>query len=135
MNKSKILIFSITLAFLSSCGFLDHNFNDQMTIEEVFSKRPTTERYLSGIYGQIPEEIFAYDQTFVPCADDAYFSWEKMDYELVNSGSYNESTVGVRGEWTPKFNPWNKYYIAINQATVFMDNVEKCPEPTRSKHR
>lgn len=133
MNKSKILIFSITLALLSSCGFLDHNFNDQMTIQEVFSKRPTTERYLSGIYGQIPEEIFAYDQTFVPCADDAYFSWEKMDYELVNSGSYNESTVGVRGEWTPKFNPWNKYYIAINQATVFMDNVEKCPELTHEE--
>ena len=115
---------------LVSCNFLDHNFNDQMTLEEVFSKRPTTERYLAGLYGYIPDDIFAYDQTFVGCADDAYFTWKKMDYELVNSGSYNESTVGVRGEWTPKFNPWSNIYIAINQCTVFMDNVDQCGELT-----
>ena len=109
----------MSLGLFSCSDYLEHNFNDQMTIEEVFSKRPTTERFLAGLYGYIPEEINAYDQSFVPCADDAYFSWEKMDYELVNSGSYNQSTTGVRGEWTPKFNPWSKYYVAINQATTF----------------
>ena len=65
---------------LVSCNFLDHNFNDQMTLEEVFSKRPTTERYLAGLYGYIPDDIFAYDQTFVGCADDAYFSLVSSPY-------------------------------------------------------
>ena len=128
-NISKLIISSLFIASLTSCNdYLTHNFNDQMTLEEVFSKRPTTERFLAGIYGSIPDEIYAYDQSFVPCNDEAYFSWEKMDYELINNGSFNQSSVGVRGEWTPKFNPWKKYYVAINQATIFMDNVEKCPE-------
>lgn len=120
----------MSLGLFSCSDYLEHNFNDQMTIEEVFSKRPTTERFLAGLYGYIPEEINAYDQSFVPCADDAYFSWEKMDYELVNSGSYNQSTTGVRGEWTPKFNPWSKYYVAINQATTFIAHIDECKELT-----
>ena len=96
MKKLRYIIIAFLSLGLFSCSdYLEHNFNDQMTIEEVFSKRPTTERFLAGLYGYIPEEINAYDQSFVPCADDAYFSWEKMDYELVNSGSYNQSTTGV----------------------------------------
>lgn len=123
-----LLIIVLTFSILSCQDYLEHNFNDQMTLEEVFSKRPTTERFLAGLYGHIPNEIHAYDQSFVPCADDAYFSWEKMDYELINNGSYNQSTEGVRGEWTPKFNPWSNYYIAINQATIFITHVDECSE-------
>lgn len=133
MKRSTILSTAVAALVLTGCNFLEHNFNDQMTIEEVFSKRPTTERYLAGLYGYLPDDIFAYDQTFIGCADDAYFSWEKMDYELVNSGSYNESTVGVRGEWTPKFNPWSNIYIAINQATVFMNHIDECGELTKEE--
>ena len=104
-----IKIFTAAIASLmmfSSCNYLDHNFNDQMTLEEVFSKRPTTERFLAGVYSVIPDGMWIFSGSFIPCADDAYFSWEKMDYELVRSGNYNESTVGVAGDWTPKFNTW-----------------------------
>ena len=128
-----IKIFTAAIASLmmfSSCNYLDHNFNDQMTLEEVFSKRPTTERFLAGVYSVIPDGMWIFSGSFIPCADDAYFSWEKMDYELVRSGNYNESTVGVAGAWTPQFNPWAKYYIAINQASVFISHVDECLELT-----
>ena len=128
-----IKIFTAAIASLmmfSSCNYLDHNFNDQMTLEEVFSKRPTTERFLAGVYSVIPDGMWIFSGSFIPCADDAYFSWEKMDYELVRSGNYNESTVGVAGGWTPQFNPWAKYYIAINQASVFISHVDECLELT-----
>lgn len=131
MKRIKILflvLLSITL--IPSCSYLDHNFNDQMTLEEVFSKRPTTEKFLAGLYSVIPDGLWIFTGSFIPCADDAYFSWEKMDYELVRSGSYNETTVGVGGDWTPKFNPWSKYYVAINQASVFISHVDECLELT-----
>ena len=71
MKKLRYIIIAFLSLGLFSCSdYLEHNFNDQMTIEEVFSKRPTTERFLAGLYGYIPEEINAYDQSFVPCADD-----------------------------------------------------------------
>lgn len=64
MKKLRYIIIAFLSLGLFSCSdYLEHNFNDQMTIEEVFSKRPTTERFLAGLYGYIPEEINAYDQS------------------------------------------------------------------------
>ena len=61
MKKLRYIIIAFLSLGLFSCSdYLEHNFNDQMTIEEVFSKRPTTERFLAGLYGYIPEEINAY---------------------------------------------------------------------------
>lgn len=137
MKYMKMLkIFALTILSLtavSSCSYLEHNFNDQMDINEVFSKRPTTEQFLAGVYSVIPDGLWIWTGSFVPCADDAYFSWEKMDYELVRSGNYNESTVGITGSWTPQFNPWAKYYVAINQASVFISNVDRCMELTEKE--
>ena len=46
MKKLRYIIIAFLSLGLFSCSdYLEHNFNDQMTIEEVFSKRPTTERF------------------------------------------------------------------------------------------
>ena len=88
MKKLRYIIIAFLSLGLFSCSdYLEHNFNDQMTIEEVFSKRPTTERFLAGLYGYIPEEINAYDQSFVPCADEPC--------ELSISGSHNLNLENV----------------------------------------
>lgn len=129
----RLLVAIMSLGIAVSCSYLDHNFNDQMTLDEVFSKRPTTEQFLAGVYSYIPDGLWVFNGSFIPCADDAYFSWEKMDYELVRSGNYNESTTGVAGQWTPWFNPWAKYYVAINQASVFIAHVDECLELTEKE--
>lgn len=83
MKIIKIFIAAIaSLMMFSSCNYLDHNFNDQMTLEEVFSKRPTTERFLAGVYSVIPDGMWIFSGSFIPCADDAYFHGRKWTMSL-----------------------------------------------------
>lgn len=55
MKKNKFKIFAAMalasmLSFSSCNDYLDVSLQDQMTLEEVFSKRVTTERYWAHIY-------------------------------------------------------------------------------------
>ena len=46
----KIWLFYFFVGFITSCDYLDVVLDNQMTQEEAFSKRETTERYLAHIY-------------------------------------------------------------------------------------
>lgn len=58
-----------------------------MTREEVFSKRPSTEAYLSHIYSYLPREFEYLDEgSAVPRSDEALFSWYQwVDYLVFNT--------------------------------------------------
>ena len=119
-----IQIATIFLLFLTnSCkNYLTPYLGDQMTMEEVFSKRISTERYLTQVYSFLPQDYSALNST-TPRSDEAYFSWTAwVGYLGHNDGSWNTTT--------DNFQTWTTYYQGINQATVFMDNVDKCTEIT-----
>ena len=123
-NRLYIPIVCLLLVLLtSSCKkYLTPYLGDQMTMEEVFSKRITTERYLTQVYAFLPHDYDALNST-TPRSDEAYFSWTAwVGYLGHNDGSWNTTT--------DNFQTWTSYYQGINQATVFMDNVDKCSEIT-----
>ncbi|WP_106832085.1 RagB/SusD family nutrient uptake outer membrane protein [Parabacteroides pacaensis] len=115
--------------FFSSCeSYLSHYMGDQMTIEEVFSKKETTEQYLAKVYSYLPNEIRAVWEAMTGCSDEAYYSWTTGQmFQNQNNGSWSPAL--------PDYHQWSHYYEAINQATVFIDHVDECRDEKVSDMR
>ena len=118
-----LLVFSIAIS-LSSCeSYLDVELQNQLTLEEVFDKRQTTESYLAQIYGYLPDEqdIVYGDGTVVPRSDEAQFSWlSGVAWLNFNNGSW--------GPTSNSYQTWQHDYNGINQATIFINNVDRNTE-------
>ncbi|MDR1097724.1 MAG: RagB/SusD family nutrient uptake outer membrane protein [Tannerella sp.] len=117
MKHTKLIfIFILFSAFLSCEEYLEVQLDNQMTQEEVFSKRATTEAYLTQVYGFLPVEAdWLNEGSAVPRSDEALFYWYSgIGYLEFNNGSW--------GPTTGTYNYWNKCYQGINQATIFMNH-------------
>ncbi|MEC3879461.1 RagB/SusD family nutrient uptake outer membrane protein [Parapedobacter sp. 10938] len=111
----------VSLGLLGSCEkYLDVELQNQMSLEEVFDKRQTTEAYLAQIYGFLPNEndMIGGEGGMVPLSDEALFSWLAwVPWLNINIGSW--------GPTTGDYQIWEHNYRGINQATIFMNNVDK----------
>lgn len=125
MNKIKsIAIIALLMSVCVSCdSYLDIPLDNQMTKEEVFSKRSSTEQYLAQVYGFLPDEsaLHGGPGSVVPRSDEALFSW----YSGIG---YLPFMNGTWGPTTGDYSIWTNSYKGINQATIFMDNVDACKE-------
>lgn len=142
MNKIKLtalaLIASSAVAFTSCDDYLEVKLKDQMTLEEVFSKRTTTLQYLKHIYSYLPadhEYQGSLSKTYggdaavgTAMADEACFSW----YQWV---SYLQFRTGDNTTATNDYNIWAHEYTGIEQAGIFMQNVTSCPDLTDEEKR
>ena len=72
-----VLLFCFLFEFMTSCNYLDAVLDNQMTQEEAFSKRETTESYLAHIYDYLPNTFdwLSDAGSAVPRSDEALFSW------------------------------------------------------------
>lgn len=129
MRKINIyLVVTLILFVFSSCEkYLEVELQNQMTMEEVFNKRNTTEAYLAQVYSFLPDETDYLWGEGSPVArsDEALFSW----LSGIPSLNFNN------GSWGPTsgaFQTWSNSYTGIKQATIFMDNVHKCVELNES---
>lgn len=133
LNKIRIMSICFILSLLStmfySCeSYLTHDMKDQLTLEEAFSKKETTERYLAKIYSYLPADHQAVWEAMTGSTDEAYYSWTTgQDYQNLNNGSW--------GPATSAYHKWTIYYEAINQASIFMDNVHLCLDEKVSEQR
>lgn len=133
MNKWKntvgYLSIILILTFSSCDKFLDVELDNQITMEEVFSKRNTTEQYLAQIYGFIPNMYYWHDNFMaacVPMSDEALFSWPSgLGYHPFCNGTWNVTTGN--------YAIWSQMYTGINQATVFIEHVNECVELTQKE--
>ena len=142
MNKIKLLGLALVTAAasLSSCSdYLEVKLDDQLSLDEVFSKRTTTLQYLRHIYSFLPYEcqfqmenaVWEYrdaDGAAVPLSDEAHFSWTMWVPHL-------NFTTGDFGPTTKNWNNWPSMYTGIEQAGIFMENVGRCPEFTDEEKR
>ncbi len=114
-------ILLLSLLALGSCDkYLEVELQNQMTMDEVFNKRQTTEAYLAQVYGYLPDEsdMVSGEGGMVPLSDEALFSWLAwVPWININSGSW--------GTTTSDYQVWAHNYRGINQATIFMNNVDK----------
>ncbi len=111
----------LVLSFFTGCDkYLEVELQNQMTMDEVFNKRQTTEAYLAQVYGFLPNEndMVSGEGGMVPLSDEALFSWLAwVPWININSGSW--------GPTTGDYQVWGHNYRGINQATIFMNNVDK----------
>jgi hypothetical protein len=93
---------------------------NQMTLEEVFNKRKTTEQYLAQVYGYLPIEhdMFNGEGGNVPLSDEALFSW-------VAWVPWLNFANGAWGVTTQDYTTWEQNYKGINQATIFIENIDR----------
>ena len=122
--KFIIAILASVMAFASCDSWFDVKLDDQAYLEDIFSKRGTTHNYLAHLYSYIPldEEIIGGDGWVVARSDEAMFSFYQWVYYLTyRTGNYSSATP----QNATYFNFWEKFYIAINQCTIFMNNVHR----------
>lgn len=126
--KSICCIFVTGLFFYSCSDYLDVKLdNNQLTLEETFSKRITTERYLAHIYSFLPNEIDILNSegSVVSRSDEALLSY--------TYGMWNKNRQGAWGVSDTDYHNWERRYQGIQQATIFMENVYRCEELSTQK--
>lgn len=128
---SYIMIAAAALSFTSCSKFLDVELHDQATLEEIFSQGNTAHRYLRHIYSFIPEDesISNREGWVVARADEAQFSWTQWVYYLIfREGNYSSATTVASGDADKAMRPWDKFYQAISQCTIFINNIDLMKE-------
>ena len=136
INKLKLFglaLLSSAVMFSSCSDYLEVKLEDQLTIEKVFSKRASTLSYLAHIYSYLPYEAEYQgtnqtaevwpggDGAVVPMSDEALFSTYQWS-------TYLNFRTGDWGPTTPYFNIWRYQYTGIEQAGIFLEHVDECPD-------
>ncbi|MGG7664191.1 RagB/SusD family nutrient uptake outer membrane protein [Dyadobacter sp. BHUBP1] len=122
MRKFSIISGILLCMFVAtSCSdYLSVELQNALTLEETFNKRATTEAYLAQIYGFLPDDsdMVGGEGSVVPRSDEAMFSWlSGVSWLNMNNGSW--------GPTTNSYATWKSSYTGINQATIFMNNVDR----------
>ena len=137
MKMNKLKLFGLALvtsaAVFTSCSdYLEVKLDEQLTLDEVFSKRTSTLNYLRHIYSYLPYEAqFQMENSIingrdadgasVAMSDESHFSWTMWVPHL-------NFVTGDYGPTTNNWNNWPAMYTGIEQAGIFMDNIDRCPE-------
>ena len=108
---------------LSACdSYFDIDFQDQANLEEIFSKKNTTERYLAHLYSYLPHDEDTHKGTgyVIPRSDEGLFGFLGYGpFNKLRSGDYSTAASGDVVE----YNVWKRMYVGIRQCTIFMDYV------------
>lgn len=128
MKYLKILAASVLMcAFsLTSCdSYFEVELDNQANIDEVFSKSNTVHDYLRHVYSYIPldEEMVtnvgAYGTSRSDEAMNSAYEW--VPYINYKTGNYSSATPADLAS----FGFWDRFYVGINQCSVFLDNIDK----------
>ncbi|ANU59120.1 RagB/SusD family nutrient uptake outer membrane protein [Bacteroides caecimuris] len=128
-----ILSFAVGLTSLVGCSdYLDSDylFDERMSIEDVFSNRDYTNRWLARGYfylsnGYLQDVCSKRDYPF-NFADDMYYG--DGGYDKWKSGQYDESGVNNSSSGI-----WKNAYLGIRQVAIFLNNIDKNKEFTEEE--
>ncbi|MCL3780924.1 RagB/SusD family nutrient uptake outer membrane protein [Prolixibacteraceae bacterium JC049] len=129
--KLKLISIIGFLFLMNSCDYLevDHYFMDMLTQEEAFQDKTYTEQWLWNTYSYLSNQEMGTkgNTAFSFASDEALFSdWEGGKLiEYYQAGEYSASRQ-------LKEDRWGHLYRGIRQASIFMANVDKCPELSKN---
>ena len=129
--KKYIFILTALLTLASCDSYFDIDFQDQANLEEIFSKKNTTESYLAHLYSYLPHDEDTHKGAgfVIPRSDEGLFGFLGYGpFNKLRSGDYSTAASGDVTE----FNKWKTYYIGIRQCTIFMDHVALDKEDTEA---
>ena len=123
--KYVMLIVLSILTFSSCKKFLDKQPDDMLTINEVFRSRTQTQAYLSSVYSFIPDVLSMQNNyNTLGITDEGDFIWAASWAGQMNNGNWNPSS-GYFDKWAP-------FYKGIRSASIFINRVDECDDPTLS---
>ncbi|MDQ0964880.1 hypothetical protein QFZ20_000283 [Flavobacterium sp. W4I14] len=127
LAKIKCLVLIVlSMLALSSCKkFLDKQPDDMLTIDEVFKSRTQTQAYLSSVYSFIPD-ILSMQNNYntLGITDEGDFIWAASWAGQMNNGNWNPSSG--------YYDKWGAFYKGIRSASIFINRVDECDDPTLS---
>ena len=139
--KKVIIILSFVAGlsvFMTGCSdYLDSDylFEERMSIEDVFSNKDYTNRWLAEGYAYLGNDYMqdVCSKKTLPFnfADDMYFGDEGDGYKAWKSGQYSEK--GVLGNNNQSLGVWETAYKGIRQVSIFLDNIDKNKEFTEEE--
>lgn len=117
------LMLTLTQCVTNVDDLLDKEEVSDLTFDQVFASAEHSYNFLTGIYGEMPSDLFMYG--------NAGFLGNGVD-EGQPKANWDQAYAYAIGDWNPtklpiNFNPWNKYYRAIRSANMFLENVDKIP--------
>ena len=131
MKKIKYFVLALALLSLNACdSYFDIDFQDQANLEEIFSKKNTTESYLVHLYSYLPHDEDTHNGTgyVIPRSDEGLFGFLGYGpFNKLRSGDYSTAASGD----VVKYNVWKDMYIAIRQCSIFMEYVDLDKEDTK----
>ena len=133
-----IILTVLTAGLTSSCTDQldsDKYFEDRVTIESVFKDKTRIKQWLANAYSYLMGsniEITSKDGSTNPfCfADDMYYGDRDKTIDATKGGdlSYNMFKLGEYDENSYITDAWGNCYKGIYQASVFIHNIDQCPE-------
>lgn len=133
MKKINLLyILLLLLATGTSCkkGFLDQLPDDRITIDDVFARRSTTERYLGNVYGYVRSDNRRFSDPWTGASDEVEYLWFRGTNTGEDAG-FRQNSMNI-GNWDPAYNFvsdfWGHYYRGIRSASYFIKRVDECVE-------
>lgn len=118
----------------TSCeDFLDRQEDEKLTFDKIWESGSDTRRYWITTMGFIPHEIrdgwVGDKDPYLGASDESSCCFDRQ-YRYINFGSWNASKV-------PYYDAigMGKYYKGIRECNIFMQNVDRCSDPTTSKEQ
>jgi len=117
MKRYIYICVALTFFLASACQKLERDIDTTVGQDEVFSKESYTKNRLSALYADLPSGFLEVDGAMLASAtDEAEHTLETSDIQLFNIGSWNPNL-------NPD-NPWSKYFKAIRNANLFLENSD-----------
>ena len=115
----RIMLLAVAAITMSSCdSFLDTSPEDLRSPDQIYETYSSTQNAMFGVYSYIrgtrPYEM-----------PDTY-STSDVDVAYTNVGTFD---MGVWSASSAQYDRWYTFYKAIREATYFLQNMDKCPDP------
>jgi hypothetical protein len=124
MKKSIYILMSLLLLTMASCKkYLDQVPDDVITVDDIFTSRVNTDKFLANIYNPLPNELTQRyagvdnSGTWTGSSDEAKYNWDFNYSNLMNTSKWKNTDDQVSYLW-------NNYYVAIRNATYFIKNID-----------
>ncbi|AMR32365.1 hypothetical protein A0256_13510 [Mucilaginibacter sp. PAMC 26640] len=124
MKKITYISMCLLALSLGSCKkYLSQVPDDIITTDKIFTSRTNTDNFLANIYNAVPNELTQrYNGTdnsgpWTASSDEAKYNWDFNYSNNMNASTWS-NTDGDVAQY------WNNYYVAIRNATYFMQNID-----------
>ena len=114
-----LLLSFLFSSFFVSCNYLDREEDMPMDFDKIWEQRATIVQALSNVWGYktaVYNEADAHP--FTGASDDAVMGQNRA-YRQINNGSWHPGNI--------PYNPWDRYWRGIREATLFMQRIPTAP--------